>query len=178
MASSVSKNEVRKRIHARIRKKIQGTAERPRLNIFRSLNHIYAQLIDDANGVTLVSASSLDKEIRESILAFTQKLQAKGHTVEAVDFEYLDFIVPAYYILTTAEASSNLSRYDGVKYGHRNVSKNISLTDFYCATRSEGFGWEVKRRIMLGTFVLSAGYYDAYLLKHNKCVNCWLTRLT
>ena len=64
MASSVSKNDVRKRIHARIRKKIQGTAERPRLNIFRSLNHIYAQLIDDKNGVTLVSASSLDKEIR------------------------------------------------------------------------------------------------------------------
>jgi aspartyl-tRNA(Asn)/glutamyl-tRNA(Gln) amidotransferase subunit A len=105
------------------------------------------------------------EEIRDSILAFTQKLQADGHTVEPVDFEFLDFIVPAYYILTTAEASSNLSRYDGVKFGHRNVSKNNSLTDFYCATRSEGFGWEVKRRIMLGTFVLSAGYYDAYFTK-------------
>ncbi|WP_205509363.1 Asp-tRNA(Asn)/Glu-tRNA(Gln) amidotransferase subunit GatA [Longitalea arenae] len=112
-----------------------------------------------------LDSPALDKEIRASILEFTEKLQADGHTVEPVDFEYLDFIVPAYYILTTAEASSNLSRYDGVKYGQRNRAKNISLTDFYCATRSAGFGWEVKRRIMLGTFVLSAGYYDAYFTK-------------
>jgi aspartyl-tRNA(Asn)/glutamyl-tRNA(Gln) amidotransferase subunit A len=112
-----------------------------------------------------LESPALDKEISGSILEFTEKLRADGHTVEAVDFEYLDFIVPAYYILTTAEASSNLSRYDGVKYGHRNTDKNNSLTDFYCASRSEGFGWEVKRRIMLGTFVLSAGYYDAYFTK-------------
>lgn len=112
-----------------------------------------------------LESPALDKEIRQSILDFTEKLRAEGHTVEAVDFEYLDYIVPAYYILTTAEASSNLSRYDGVKYGHRTSEKNISLTDFYCATRSDGFGWEVKRRIMLGTFVLSAGYYDAYFTK-------------
>lgn len=112
-----------------------------------------------------LESPALDKEIRDSILDFTEKLRSEGHTVEAVDFEYLDYIVPAYYILTTAEASSNLSRYDGVKYGHRTAEKNISLTDFYCATRSDGFGWEVKRRIMLGTFVLSAGYYDAYFTK-------------
>jgi aspartyl-tRNA(Asn)/glutamyl-tRNA(Gln) amidotransferase subunit A len=112
-----------------------------------------------------LESPALDKEIGESITQFTEKLRAQGHTVEAVDFEYLDYIVPAYYILTTAEASSNLSRYDGVKYGHRNKDNNNSLTDFYCATRSEGFGWEVKKRIMLGTFVLSAGYYDAYFTK-------------
>jgi len=112
-----------------------------------------------------LESPALDPEIRDSILEFTKKLQADGHTVTPVDFEYLDFIVPTYYVLTTAEASSNLSRYDGVKYGHRNVEKNISLTEFYNATRSEGFGWEVKRRIMLGTFVLSAGYYDAYFTK-------------
>ena len=71
-------------------------------------------------------------------------------------------MVPAYYVLTTAEASSNLSRYDGVKFGYRTGSDSKDLIDFYKKTRSEGFGKEVKRRIMLGTFVLSAGYYDAY----------------
>jgi aspartyl/glutamyl-tRNA(Asn/Gln) amidotransferase, A subunit len=112
-----------------------------------------------------LESPALDKEIGQNILDFTEKLRAEGHTVEAVNFEFLDYIVPAYYILTTAEASSNLSRYDGVKYGYRDLGKKESLTDFYCATRSEGFGWEVKRRIMLGTFVLSAGYYDAYFTK-------------
>jgi aspartyl-tRNA(Asn)/glutamyl-tRNA(Gln) amidotransferase subunit A len=112
-----------------------------------------------------LESPALDKEIGQSILDFTHQLRSEGHTVEAVEFEFLDYIVPAYYILTTAEASSNLSRFDGVKYGHRHAARKDSLTDFYCATRSEGFGWEVKRRIMLGTFVLSAGYYDAYFTK-------------
>ncbi len=89
----------------------------------------------------------------------------QGHTVEAVDFELLDYIVPAYYVLTTAEASSNLARFDGVRYGHRTAGKDLELTEFYKRTRSEGFGREVKRRILLGTFVLSAGYYDAYFTK-------------
>ena len=88
-----------------------------------------------------------------------------GTTVKPVDFEYLDYIVPAYYVLTTAEASSNLSRFDGVKYGYRTRDENNDLTDLYKKTRSDGFGREVKRRIMLGTFVLSAGYYDAYFTK-------------
>ena len=92
-------------------------------------------------------------------------MQADGHKVEPVGFEYLDYIVPAYYILTTAEASSNLSRYDGVKYGYRAEDDFENLNDLYKKTRSTGFGKEVKRRIMLGTFVLSTGYYDAYFSK-------------
>ncbi|MBO9634659.1 MAG: Asp-tRNA(Asn)/Glu-tRNA(Gln) amidotransferase subunit GatA, partial [Chitinophagaceae bacterium] len=113
-----------------------------------------------------LESPALDPEIRENIFALIEKLRADGHTVSPVDFEYLDYIVPAYYVLTTAEASSNLSRFDGVKYGFRaNVDKKQDLIEFYKASRSDGFGWEVKRRIMLGTFVLSAGYYDAYFTK-------------
>ncbi|MGE7777616.1 Asp-tRNA(Asn)/Glu-tRNA(Gln) amidotransferase subunit GatA [Chitinophaga sp. NPDC101104] len=107
----------------------------------------------------------LDPEMRGGFESFFEQLKAEGHTVEPVDFEYLDFVVAAYYVLTTAEASSNLSRYDGVKYGHRTPEKGIDLTDFYRKSRSEGFGKEVKKRILLGTFVLSAGYYDAYFTK-------------
>ncbi len=108
---------------------------------------------------------SLDKEIKENILALIDKLKSEGHTVRAMDFDLLDYVVPAYYVLTTAEASSNLSRYDGVRFGYRNKDSVKDLTDFYKHTRSTGFGKEVQRRIMLGTFVLSAGYYDAYFSK-------------
>lgn len=108
---------------------------------------------------------SLDKEISVSIKTTIGELRADGHTVEPVQFEYLDYIVPAYYVLTTAEASSNLSRYDGVRYGYRTNETAIDLPEFYKLTRSEGFGKEVKRRVMLGTFVLSTGYYDAYFTK-------------
>lgn len=108
---------------------------------------------------------SLDPEISNGILQELKKLEASGHIVKAEKFELLDYIVPAYYVLTTAEASSNLSRYDGIKFGHRTPVKDAGLTDFYKLTRSEGFGKEVKRRIMLGTFVLSAGYYDAYFTR-------------
>jgi len=108
---------------------------------------------------------SLDKEISNSIARTVEELRGDGHLVEAVQFEYLDYIVPAYYVLTTAEASSNLSRYDGVRYGYRTKKPAVDLTEFYEFTRSEGFGKEVKRRIMLGTFVLSTGYYDAYFTK-------------
>jgi aspartyl-tRNA(Asn)/glutamyl-tRNA(Gln) amidotransferase subunit A len=109
--------------------------------------------------------SSLDKEIAGSIKKTIEELKEDGHKVESFHFEYLDFIVPAYYVLTTAEASSNLSRYDGVRYGYRTKQTIPDLTEFYKLTRSEGFGKEVKRRIMLGTFVLSTGYYDAYFTK-------------
>ena len=108
---------------------------------------------------------SLDEDIRQQTFAFFDKLIADGHTVKAVDFPLLPYLVPTYYVLTTAEASSNLSRYDGVKYGFAVDEQNISLQDFYLKSRSEGFGKEVKRRIMLGNFVLSAGYYDAYYTK-------------
>ncbi len=107
----------------------------------------------------------LDPEINSTLSAFVERLAADGHSVKGIDFEYLDYIVPAYYVLTTAEASSNLSRFDGVKYGYRSKNKNSNLTEFYSQTRSKGFGKEVKRRILLGTFVLSSGYYDAYFTK-------------
>jgi aspartyl-tRNA(Asn)/glutamyl-tRNA(Gln) amidotransferase subunit A len=111
---------------------------------------------------------SLDREIAASIKNLIQKLKEDGHQVEGLNFEYLDYIVPAYYILTTAEASSNLARYDGVRYGYRSKQPANDLTEFYKHNRSEGFGKEVKRRIMLGTFVLSTGYYDAYFTKAQK----------
>lgn len=108
---------------------------------------------------------SLDPVIAASIKGLMENLQQEGHTVEPVEFDMLDYIVPAYYILTTAEASSNLSRYDGVRFGHRTNEAGLELTEFYKQNRAEGFGKEVKRRIMLGTFVLSAGYYDAYFTR-------------
>ncbi|HTF05383.1 MAG TPA: Asp-tRNA(Asn)/Glu-tRNA(Gln) amidotransferase subunit GatA [Bacteroidia bacterium] len=114
-----------------------------------------------------LESPGLDPDIRDRMNAIIEQLRSEGHTVEAVDFPYLDYLVPAYYILTTAEASSNLARYDGIRYGYR--SKNAhDLESTYKKSRSEGFGPEVKRRIMLGTFVLSAGYYDAYYSKGQK----------
>ncbi|HYM95534.1 MAG TPA: amidase family protein, partial [Chitinophagaceae bacterium] len=104
----------------------------------------------------------LDPEIASSIKKIIARLKNKGHEIKPVRFDLLDYIVPAYYILTTAEASSNLSRYDGVKYGYRATGSGLDITELYKKSRSEGFGKEVKRRIMLGIFVLSAGYYDAY----------------
>ncbi|WP_120180087.1 Asp-tRNA(Asn)/Glu-tRNA(Gln) amidotransferase subunit GatA [Pelobium manganitolerans] len=112
-------------------------------------------------------AEGLDPEIKANTLAQIENLKKEGHTVEPVSFEYLDYVVAAYYILTTAEASSNLARYDGVHYGYRS-DQSADLISTYKKSRSEGFGDEVKRRIMLGTFVLSAGYYDAYYSKAQK----------
>ncbi|MFB6457444.1 Asp-tRNA(Asn)/Glu-tRNA(Gln) amidotransferase subunit GatA [Chitinophaga sp. Hz27] len=107
----------------------------------------------------------LDPEIKNAFIDLFESLVDDGHTVTGSGFDYIDYVVPAYYVLTTAEASSNLSRYDGVKYGHRTEQQNLDLVDFYKKSRSEGFGKEVKRRILLGTFVLSSGYYDAYYTK-------------
>jgi aspartyl-tRNA(Asn)/glutamyl-tRNA(Gln) amidotransferase subunit A len=107
----------------------------------------------------------LDPEIKAGFRDSLEKIKKAGHSVEAIDFEYLDYIVPAYYVLSTAEASSNLSRYDGVKYGKSSKIDRIELREFYKKNRSLGFGKEVKRRILLGTFVLSSGYYDAYFTK-------------
>ena len=114
-----------------------------------------------------VNHEGLNQEIKDKTLAVIDKLKAEGHEVEEIKFDYLDQMVPAYYVLTTAEASSNLARYDGVHFGHRSSSAN-NLLSTYVKSRSEGFGKEVKRRIMLGTYVLSAGYYDAYYSKAQK----------
>ncbi len=111
---------------------------------------------------------SIDPEISSAIKGILGELKNNGHEVSPVEFDLMDYVVPAYYVLSTAEASSNLSRYDGVKYGHRTHQKGIDLTEFYKQSRSEGFGKEVKRRIMLGTFVLSSGYYDAYFTRAQK----------
>jgi aspartyl-tRNA(Asn)/glutamyl-tRNA(Gln) amidotransferase subunit A len=108
---------------------------------------------------------SLDPEIGNRLTEFAGELRARGHQVEEIPFDLLDYIVPAYYILTTAEASSNLARFDGIRYGRKTADTGAGYPDFYRKTRSEGFGKEVKRRILLGTFVLSAGYYDAYFTR-------------
>lgn len=108
-----------------------------------------------------------EKDVQHGMAKYLDVLRAEGHTVEPVSFQYLDYIVPAYYILAMAEASSNLARYDGVHYGYRSPQAT-DLMSTYKKSRSEGFGKEVKRRIMLGTFVLSAGYYDAYYAKAQK----------
>ena len=108
-----------------------------------------------------VERPGLDPEIKAHVMAHIDRLKNAGHTVEPIELPMLDHLVPTYYILATAEASSNLARFDGIRYGHRSkLAKGVDET--YRMSRSEGFGPEVKRRILLGTFVLSAGYYDAY----------------
>ena len=111
---------------------------------------------------------SLEAEIAASFFSFVERLTETGYIVQPIDFELVDYIVPVYYILTTAEASSNLSRYDGVKFGLRKNGDDVTLTGLYNNSRSEGFGKEVERRILLGTYVLSEGYYDAYFTKAQK----------
>lgn len=114
-----------------------------------------------------IEADGIDPEVKKTVMAQIALLKAEGHQVEAVSFPYLDYLVPIYYVITTAEASSNLSRFSGIHYGHRSQAAT-DLESAYKKSRSEGFGKEVKRRIMLGTFVLSAGYYDAYYAKGQK----------
>ena len=106
----------------------------------------------------------LQAEVKEAVLAAAKELTAKGAVVEEFDLSLVEYAVPAYYVIACAEASSNLARFDGVKYGYR-TAEYEGLHHMYKKTRSEGFGAEVKRRIMLGSFVLSSGYYDAYYLK-------------
>lgn len=108
---------------------------------------------------------SLDQEIRTSFLDFTKKLTDEGFDVQSIDFKLFKYVVPTYYILTTAEASSNLARYDGIRYGYAGSLETMDLITFYTANRSKGFGKSVKQRIMMGNFVLSTGYYDAYFTK-------------
>ena len=111
-----------------------------------------------------IETEGMEAGVKEVTLDFMERLRAQGHRVEPVGFEYLPYIIPTYYVLTTAEASSNLARFDGIRYGYRSPNaKNLEET--YLLSRTEGFSPEVKRRILLGTFVLSSGYYDAYYTK-------------
>ena len=107
----------------------------------------------------------LDPEIKATISNLIDRLKLEGHQVDPIEFELLNHIVPTYYVLTTAEASSNLSRFDAIRFGYRAPLVNPTLNELYKASRTAGFGKEVQRRIMLGTFVLSAGYFDAYFTK-------------
>lgn len=111
-----------------------------------------------------LESEGIQTEIKEMLQSTVEKLKHDGHVVEPVDFPLMEYILPTYYILATAEASSNLSRFDGVRYGHRSPLAS-DLSSLYKKSRSEGFGKEVQRRILLGTFVLSARYYDAYYTK-------------
>lgn len=126
-------------------------------------------LKDDVKGMKIGIPSSyfgegLDEEVRAAILKAADILKEKGAIVETFDLGLVDYAIPAYYVIASAEASSNLSRFDGIKYGYR-TKEYEGFHNMYKKTRSEGFGPEVKRRIMLGSFVLSSGYYDAYYLK-------------
>jgi len=114
-----------------------------------------------------IESDGLNPEIKAAFLDLMEKLKSKGHRVQSIEFPLLEYLVPTYYVLTTAEASSNLSRYDGVHYGFRSPDAK-NMEEVYKKSRTEGFGKEVKNRIMLGTFVLSAGYYDAYYSKAQK----------
>ena len=114
-----------------------------------------------------LEADEVQSEVKERTKEMLDQLKEMGHQVAPIEFPLIDYVLPTYYLLTTAEASSNLSRYDGVKYGYR-AGQESNLDSFYKHTRSEGFGSEVQKRIMLGTFVLSASYYDAYYTKAQK----------
>lgn len=126
-------------------------------------------LIEDVKGMKIgiprdYFGEGLDSEVKEAVLAAAKALEEKGAVVEEFDLSLVEYAIPAYYTIASAEASSNLERFDGVKYGYRTEDYE-GLHNMYKKTRSEGFGAEVKRRIMLGSFVLSSGYYDAYYLK-------------
>ena len=126
-------------------------------------------LVSDVKGMRIgipktYFGDGLDREVADAVMSAANVLKEKGAVIEEFDLGLVDYAIPAYYVIASAEASSNLARFDGVKYGYRTESCE-GLHHMYKKTRSEGFGPEVKRRIMLGSFVLSSGYYDAYYLK-------------
>ena len=126
-------------------------------------------LVDDVKGMKIgipkdYFGAGIEPDVKEQVLVAAKVLEDKGAIVEEFDLSLVEYAIPAYYIIASAEASSNLERFDGVKYGYR-TEEFTDLHNMYKKTRSEGFGQEVKRRIMLGSFVLSSGYYDAYYIK-------------
>ncbi|MCR4989925.1 MAG: Asp-tRNA(Asn)/Glu-tRNA(Gln) amidotransferase subunit GatA [Lachnospiraceae bacterium] len=138
-------------------------------SVKRDDNDFTKALVDDVKGMKIgiprdYFKEGLDDEVRDAVLKAVDVLKEKGAVVEEFDLSLVDYAIPTYYTIAAAEASSNLERFDGIKYGYRTEEYN-GLHNMYKKTRSEGFGDEVKRRIMLGSFVLSSGYYDAYYLK-------------
>lgn len=143
--------------------------EKDSTSMKREATDFTSALVDDVKGMkigipTTYFKEGLDAEVRDAVMEAVKTLEKKGAIVEEFELDLVDYAIPAYYTIASAEASSNLERFDGVKYGYRSEEYN-GLHDMYKKTRSEGFGGEVKRRIMLGSFVLSSGYYDAYYLK-------------
>ncbi|MCD8067782.1 MAG: Asp-tRNA(Asn)/Glu-tRNA(Gln) amidotransferase subunit GatA [Lachnospiraceae bacterium] len=127
-------------------------------------------LVKDVRGMKIgiprdYFSEGLDGQVKDAVLSAAEVLEAEGAILEEFDLSLVDYAIPAYYTIAAAEASSNLERFDGIKYGYRAAGEGMGLHEMYKKTRSEGFGEEVKRRIMLGSFVLSSGYYDAYYLK-------------
>ena len=148
---------------------LQGRDERDGTSLDFDAGHLLERLSTDLTGMKIgipvdCFGDGLDPEVREKVLAVAEVLKGRGAQVEECKLPIMEYVVPTYYIIAAAEASSNLSRFDGVKYGWR-AGDYEDLTDLYCKTRTEGFGREVQRRILLGTFVLSTGYYDAYYKK-------------
>lgn len=138
-------------------------------SVKREDNDFTSALVDDVKGLKIgiprdYFGEGLNDEVKDKILKAVEVLKAKGAIVEEFDLSLVEYAIPTYYTIAAAEASSNLERFDGIKYGYRTEEYN-GLHNMYKKTRSEGFGPEVKRRIMLGSFVLSSGYYDAYYLK-------------
>ena len=143
--------------------------EKDSTSVKREDGSFASALVDDVKGMKIgiprdYFGEGLDEDVREAVLKAAKVLEAQGAQVEEFDLGLVKYAIPAYYVIACAEASSNLARFDGVKYGYR-TPEFEGLHNMYKKTRSEGFGEEVKRRIMLGSFVLSSGYYDAYYLK-------------
>ena len=154
---------------AAILETLAGQDPKDSTSVRRSSYDFTSALVDDVKGMRIGVPQSylgegLDLEVREAVLDAARVIKEKGAVVEYFDLKLTDYAIPAYYVIASAEASSNLSRFDGVKYGYRTPDYE-GLHSMYKKSRSEGFGPEVKRRIMLGSFVLSSGYYDAYYLK-------------
>ncbi len=154
---------------ATIMEAIAGKDHRDSTSVARGQYDFTKALVDDVKGMkigipTTYFGEGLDKDVKDAVLKAVSVLKDKGAVVEEFELGLVDYAIPTYYTIAAAEASSNLERFDGVKYGFRAESYE-GLHDMYKKTRSEGFGAEVKRRIMLGSFVLSSGYYDAYYLK-------------
>ena len=148
---------------------IAGHDPKDSTSIRRKSYDFTSALTDDVSGMRIgipkgYFGDGLDAEVGEKILEAVRTLERKGAVVEEFDLDLIQYAIPAYYVIASAEASSNLARFDGVKYGYRTRDYE-GLHNMYKKSRSEGFGAEVKRRIMLGSFVLSSGYYDAYYLK-------------